>query len=337
MRPTDRPETRYADTGEGQVAYQQFGQGPPDLVYHTSLESHAEMIWDHPTPAHFFNRLASFSRVLYFDTRGAGASDPVPLGALPTPENWSDDARVVMDAARVARAAHVAEVEGGFMGMTFAAMHPERTSALVLVNTFARLRRADDYPIGIPARVAGAVVSWARQTWGQPGYFSELLPSHRDDDEFLDWLARYQRIGITPNAAATTYENFAMNLDLRSILGSIRVPTLVICRRDATWHRADFSRFIAEQIPDARLVELPGADTHPVFAADPEPVLDEIEEFITGVRSGPAPIRTRWRRTRNCRTWGRRCRNFRRTARALPRLRRGALSRLWSTAVRHPP
>ncbi|MEE8331263.1 MAG: hypothetical protein V3R84_05785, partial [Acidimicrobiia bacterium] len=104
----DRPETKYADTGAGQVAFQQFGTGPPDLIYMTSLESHAEMIWDHPIPSHYFERLASFSRVLYFDIRGSGASDSVPLGKPPTPENWTDDARVVMDAAEVERAAVVA-------------------------------------------------------------------------------------------------------------------------------------------------------------------------------------------------------------------------------------
>lgn len=288
----DRPETRYADTGEGQVAYQQFGSGPPDLVYITSLESHAEMIWDHPIPAHFFERLASFSRVLYFDIRGAGASDPVPLGKPPTPENWTDDARVVMDAAGVDQAAIVAEVEGGFMGMTFAAMHPERTTALVLINTFARLMRADDYPIGLPDHMREAVVQWARESWGRPGYFDLMLPSRKDDSGLKDWLARYQRIAATPNTAITIYENFGMRVDLRAILSSIKVPTLVICRKDAVWHRPEHSRYLAEHIAGAKLVELPGADTHPVFAADPEPVLNEIEEFITGVRSTPVTDRT---------------------------------------------
>ncbi len=288
----DRPETKYADTGEGQIAYQQFGAGPPDLIYMTSLESHAEMIWDHPIPAHYFERLASFSRVLYFDTRGSGGSDGVALGKPPTPEMWTDDARVVMDAAAIERAAVVAEVEGGFMGMTFAAIHPERTTALVLINTFARLMRADDYPIGMPEQTADAVVQWARASWGRPGYFDVMLPSRKDDSGFQEWLARYQRIAATPNTAITIYENFGMRVDLRSILKSINVPTLVICRKEAAWHRPEYSRYLAEHIPDAKLVELPGADTHPVFAADPEPVLREIEEFITGVRSAQVPDRT---------------------------------------------
>jgi class 3 adenylate cyclase len=288
----DRPETEYADTGEGQVAYQQFGTGPPDLIYMTSIESHAEMIWDHPTPAHYFERLASFSRVLYFDIRGGGASDPVPLGRPPTVENWTDDARVVMDAAEVEQATVVAEVEGGFFGMTFAAMHPERTSGLVLINTFPRLLRAGDYPIGVPEHLFDAGAQRARELWGRPGYFDHMLPSRKDDSELKEWLARYQRVAATPNTALAIYENFGKRVDLRSILASIKVPTLVICRKDATWHRPDHSRYLADHIPDARLVELPGADTHPTFAADPEPVLDEIEEFVTGVRSTPVTDRT---------------------------------------------
>lgn len=197
-----------------------------------------------------------------------------------------------MDAAGIDRATIVAEVEGGFMGMMFAATHPERTNALVLVNTFARLRRADDYEIGMPERVADTVVQWARDNWGRPGYFDLMLPSRIDDKGFNDWLARYQRIAATPNTAITIYENFAMKIDLRSILETINVPTLVICRTDAVWHRPEYSRYLAEHIPDAKLVELPGADTHPVFAADPEPVLNEIQEFVTGVRSSTVPDRT---------------------------------------------
>lgn len=119
-----------------------------------------------------------------------------------------------------------------------------------------------------------------------------MLPSRRDDSGFQEWLARYQRVAATPNTAITIYENFGMQIDLRSILTSINVPTLVICRKEAAWHRPEYSRYLAEHIPDAKLVELPGADTHPVFAADPEPVLNEIEEFITGVRSTPVPDRT---------------------------------------------
>lgn len=288
----NRPETHYATSGEGQLAYQQFGKGPTDLVYMTSTESHAEMIWDHPIPAHYYERLASFSRVLFFDVRGAGASDPVPLGRPPTPESWTDDARVVMDAAGVERAAVVAETEGGFMGLTFAALHPERTTALVLINSFAKLLRSEDYPIGIPERVLQRIIALGRQNWGRPDYYKLMLPSRADDRAFMEWLAKYQRVISTPNSQLTIYENFARMIDLRSILDSIQAPTLIICRKDAAFHRADYSRYMAEHIPNAKLVELPGADSHPVFAADSEPVLDEIEEFVTGVRSTTVPDRT---------------------------------------------
>lgn len=289
---SNRPNTKYADAGEGQIAYQQFGSGPRDLVYMTSVESNVEMIWDHPLPAQYFDRLGSFSRVLKFDLRGGGASDPIPLGKPPTAEHWSDDARVVMDAAGVESAAIVAEVEGGFMGLTFAALNPKRATSLVLINTFPRFLRADDYPFGLPIEVLPEAVKWAKESWGTPGYWDIMLPSQTDNDELRDWLARYQRTTATPNTAITIYENFLLKLDLRSILSSIQVPTLVICRKDASWHRPEHSRYLAEHIPDARLVELPGADTHPVFAADPKPVLDEIEEFITGTRATSVPDRT---------------------------------------------
>lgn len=250
------------------------------------------MIWDHPVPAHYYERLASFSRVLYSDIRGAGASDSVPLTRIPTPENWTDDVRVAMDAAGVERGTLVAEVEGGFMGMTFAATHPERTSALVLINAFPRLLRDDDYPIGIPEPVFDSGMVWARENWGKPGYFDVMLPGRSQDVSLRDWLARYQRIAATPNYSITVFEQFAKRLDMRAILPLINVPTLIICRRDAGWHRPEYSRYMADMIPDAKLVELPGADTHPVFAADPEPVLQEIEEFVTGVRTSAVVDRT---------------------------------------------
>ena len=288
----NRPETKYADNGEGQIAYQQFGSGPRDLIYMTSTETHLEVVWDHPSPAQFFNRLGSFSRVLYFDERGGGASDPIPMGKPPTAEAWTDDARAVMDAAGVDQAAVVAEVEGGFMGLTFAALYPERTSALVLINTFPRFLRADDYPIGLPKHMLAPALTWARENWGRPSWWDVMLPSQTEDTELREWLAHYQRSIATPNTAITTYENFLLRLDLRSILSSIQAPTLVLCRTDAIWHRPQHSRYLAEHIPNARLVELPGADTHPVYAADPEPVLAEIEEFITGTRKAPIPDRT---------------------------------------------
>ena len=144
------PETLYASTEEGYVAYQIFGGGAFDLLFIGNWASNVEAMWEHPLMARYLNRLASFARVICFDKRGAGVSDPVPIGALPTLEQWMDDARAVMDAAGSQQAALLGDAEGGPMAMMFAATYPQRTRALVLVNTFARMLRAGDYPIGMP-------------------------------------------------------------------------------------------------------------------------------------------------------------------------------------------
>jgi pimeloyl-ACP methyl ester carboxylesterase len=148
------PETRFARSEEGFVAYQVFGGGAFDLLFIGNWASNIEVMWEHPSMVRYLHRLARFARVICFDKRGVGVSDPVPLGALPTLEQWMDDARVVMDAAGSHQAALVGDAEGGPMAMLFAATYPERTRALVLINTFARMLRADDYPIGMPREAA---------------------------------------------------------------------------------------------------------------------------------------------------------------------------------------
>lgn len=288
---SEPPETRYADTGEGFVAYQQFGHGSIDLVLFTSMDSNAVAMWDNSSAVRYFERLASFSRVLYFDNRGTGVSDPVPLAKPPTFDSWADDARHAMSAAGVERAAVIGDCEGGLMAMLFAATHPELVSALVLTNAFARFTRADDYPIGMPTESAAKLVERLRAMRGSKEYFRATLPSVIDQPGVASWLARYQLLAASPNYFAPIFELY-LKLDVRSVLPSIRVPTLVVTRQDAVYHRPDFGRYIAEHIPDAKLVELPGADTAPFFLADPDPVLAEIEEFLTGVRIRPLPDRT---------------------------------------------
>ena len=285
------PETRYADTGDGFVAYQRFGHGSTDLVMFTSMDSNAVAIWDNSFAVRYFERLSSFSRVLYFDHRGSGVSDPVPLARPPTFDSWTDDARHAMSAAGVERAAVIGDCEGGSMAMLFAATYPELVSSLVLTNAYARFIRADDYPIGLPRESAAKLVERLRSMRGSKEYFRATLPSVIDEPEVASWLARYQLLAASPHYFAPIFELY-LELDVRSVLSSIKVPTLVVTRQDAVYHRPDFGRYIAEHIPDAKLVELPGADTSPFFLADPDPVLAEIEEFITGVRIRPVPDRT---------------------------------------------
>jgi class 3 adenylate cyclase len=269
------------------VAYQVFGSGPRNLVLVTSWASNVDVMWEEPRMAAYLNRLGSFARVVCFDKRGAGVSDPVPLTSLPPVEEWMDDVQTVMDAAGVAQAALLGDAEGGPMAMMFAASHPDRVPALVLTNTYARWRRADDYPIGMPDGTWEKLLDRYEQNWGVSGEILGLTaPSVANDPAFASWFVRYMRAGMPRGAAAAMYR-FVTNMDVRTILATIQVPTLVVQRADARHYRAPFGRYLAEHIPGAKYVELPGADTFPFGAGDSTDLLDEVEEFLTGTRSQP--------------------------------------------------
>jgi class 3 adenylate cyclase len=283
------PETRYARTPEGAIAYQVLGKGPRDLLFIQNWGSNIEVMWDEPALARWFERLAAFARVIVFDKRGTGISDPVPLERLPTLERWMDDARVVLDAVGSERAAVVGDTEGGPMAMLLAASHPERVSALVLVNSFARLARAPDYRFGLPEWTRQRLLdSWIRE-WGTGNILELTAPSLAGDPRQRRWFGRYERLSMPPRQAELAYA-WVLEVDVRSILGSVQAPTLVIQRLDNRYYRAAYGRYLAAAIPGARLVELPGADAYP-FHADGEPVLAEIEAFITGVRPVPPSSR----------------------------------------------
>lgn len=293
MRPEPlRPETRYARGADGSyVAYQVFGEGRQPLVFVPSWVTNLDVMWEEPTLAAYLDRLASFTRVICFDKRGTGVSDPVPLASLPTVETWMDDVTTVLDAAGIREAAVLGDAEGGPMAAVFAASHPERVTALVLANTFARWRRADDYPIGMPEATAEKLVDRYEQHWGVTGEIVDLTaPSLAHDTRFRAWFTRYQRLAMSRGAATTMYR-WVTQLDVRAVLPSIRVPTLVLHRVDGRHHRLAFGRYLAEQIPGAKLVELPGADTFPFHAGDFGPLLDAVEEFLTGRVSRPLPSR----------------------------------------------
>ena len=281
-----RPETRYASApAGGYIAYQIFGSGPVNLVFVPNWMTNVDAMWEEPTMAAYFDRLATFARVICFDKRGTGVSDPVPLAALPTLEEWMDDVSTMMEAAGIQQAALLGDTEGGLMAMMFAASHPERVSALVLVNAFARWRRADDYPIGMPDVTAEKLVERYEQNWGVTSEILALTaPTMAHDARFGNWYTRYQRLAM-PRGASSAMYRWVTHLDVRSVLPSIRVPTLVLQRAAARHHRAEFGRYVAEQVPGARYVELPGADTLPFNAGDFGPLIDEIEEFLTGTRA----------------------------------------------------
>ena len=284
-----QPETRYARTPEGAVAYQVLGNGPRDLLFIQNWGSNIEVMWEQPLLARFFERLASFARVIVFDKRGTGISDPVPLERLPTLERWMDDARVVLDAVDSSQAAVVGDTEGGPMAMLLAASHPERVVALVLVSSFARIARAPDYRIGLPQRTRQRLIEGWRREWGTGNILELTAPSLAADPRQRAWLGRYQRLSMAPQQAELAYR-WILDVDVRSVLASIQAPTLVIQRRLNRYYRPAYGRYLVEHVRGARLVELPGADVYP-FHADAEPVLVEIEAFLTGVRHLPPTSR----------------------------------------------
>lgn len=277
--------TRYARSGDDHIAYQVLGDGP-DLVFVSGWVSHVEIAWDVPPLARFLRRLASFSRLIFIDKRGTGMSDPLPQGRPPTLEERIDDVRAVMDAVGSERAALLGISEGGPMNILFAASYPERTTALVLFGTFARVVNGDGYTAGIDPGLAEQTLEPIARTWGE-GYLAQYVgPSLASDPAMLQACGRYERMAASPRAAVDLLRLNAV-LDVRHVLPAIRVPTLVLHRRDEHFVPVANGRFLAAHIPGARLVELDGTD-HLFFAGDMDAALDEIEEFITGVRRGDA-------------------------------------------------
>lgn len=280
-------ETRYARGPGGYVAYQVFGQGPPNCLFVGNWLQNLDLMWDEPTIARYFDRLASFSRVVTFDKRGSGVSDPVPMDAIPSVEEWMDDGRVALDAAGVDRTAVLGDTEGGPMAIMLAAGHPDRVSSLVLVNSFARWRRADDYPIGMPDETWRKLIDRYEQHWGVTAEILGLTaPSVANDPRFRNWFIRYQRLSMPRGASTATYR-WVTSVDVRPVLASIRVPTLVVHRASSPHYRTEFGRYLADTIPGARYVEIPGADAFPFNAGDFDPILDEVEHFLTGTRTEP--------------------------------------------------
>ena len=282
-------ETRYAEGHGGLIAYQVVGSGPRDLVYLSGSTSHVDARWESQQFSSFSERLASFSRLVTFDRRGSGASDPVPSQRMPTWEEWADDLRAVMDAVGSQRAAVFAVLDAGPMAMLFAATYPERATALVLGNTAARFLLAGDYPYGMTMEFAEAYVRFVENQWGTEEFAAAASPSIAADTGARRWFAKYMRASASPRGAAAQIRS-AIDLDLRGVLPSIRVPTLVLHARDFAVVEVGHGRYLAEHIPDARLVEIAGSDSAFAFG-DADATLDAVEEFLTGVRPAPEPDR----------------------------------------------
>ena len=281
------PETMYARSGDVNIAYQVIGDAPLDLVFVMGWVSHMEYFWREPSFARFLMRLASFSRLILFDKRGTGLSDRVPINQLPTLEQRMDDVRAVMDAVGSERAALCGVSEGGPMCSLFAATYPEKTLALVMIGTYAKRIRDADYPWGPTPEQREQFFEVMRKQWGGPVGIDERAPSVAGDPEFRDWWATYLRMGASPGAAVALTQMNA-EIDVRNVLPSIRVPSLVIHRREDQCLKVEEGRFVADRIPGAKFVELPGND-HLPFVGDQDAILDEVEEFLTGVRHRVEP------------------------------------------------
>jgi class 3 adenylate cyclase len=266
-----------------------LGQGPPDLVMTTGGFSQIDIVWEDPGIALFLRTLASFSRVILFDRRGTGASDPLPPDPLPPWEAYAEELAVVLDEVGSERAALLAQIDAGPLALFFAGSRPERTTALVLANTTAKLVASDDYPIGVPAEVTEVLLDQVDQLWGTETLAGMLMPSRASDERFLRWFAKVQRTGASPRAAKALLRA-SLEVDARPILPLIHAPTLVLHRQDAHFIPIQHARFLAEQIPHAKLVELPGADLSLMWET-PEQALDLIEEFLTGIHHVPPPKR----------------------------------------------
>jgi pimeloyl-ACP methyl ester carboxylesterase len=283
------PTTRYARSGEVNIAYQVTGDGPRDLVYVPGWVSNIEVMWDDPSLARFLRRLASFSRLITFDKRGTGLSDPVDLDDLPTLEDRMDDVRAVMDAVGSEKATLFGHSEGGNMCLVFAATYPDRTESLILTGSYSKRIKSDDYPWAPTWEQRLAQIEAVEQNWPAAMKTAELAPSRAADPAFTSWLEKYSRLSASPRAAAALLR-MNSEMDTTSILSAIRVPTLLLYREGDRDVRPEEGRYIADRIPGSRFVQLPGAD-HFFWAGDPEQMLAEIEEFITGHRTSHAPER----------------------------------------------
>lgn len=276
------PPTKYAKSGDVSIAYQVVGEGPLDLVYVMGWVSNLMYFWEEPSFARFLTRLASFSRLILFDKRGTGLSDRVPLADLPTLEQRMDDVRAVMDAVGSQRATLFGVSEGGPMSALFAATYPERTAALVIYGTFAKRIWDPEYPWA-PSREERQ--KWYRlleDGWGGVADLETLAPGVAQDERFRDWWGNYLRMSASPGAALAL-ARMNSQVDIREVLPSIRVPTLILHRTDDLDVDVGGARYMAQRIPNAKYVELPGRD-HLVWVGDADAILDEVELFLTGAR-----------------------------------------------------
>lgn len=280
------PDINYAKSGDVNIAYQVVGDGPVDLLYAAGWVTNLEIMWEDPGFARFLNRMASFARLICFDKRGIGLSDPVPADDLTNLDIRMHDMLAVMEAAGSERAFLFGHSEGGSTCVRFAHEHPNQTAGLILAFSYAKRLRSADYPWAPTLEQRMTESETFEAVWAEPQTIANYYaPSRATDEAFVAWLTRYLRLAASPRAAAAL-NNGSTYIDVTALLPEIEAPTLCLYRVGDPDVNIEEGRFIASKIPNSRLVEVSGND-HFFWAGDPEPLLQEIEEFITGQR-GPA-------------------------------------------------
>jgi class 3 adenylate cyclase len=279
----EHPTTRYARYGDFHIAYQTLGSGPPDIVFVAPMYTNIEAVWEQPAMTRYLRRLSEMGRLVLFDAIGTGLSDPLPE-LQHSLDSWATDVRVVMDAVDIRRAVIHSFDSAGEMAMLFAAQYPDRVASLVLVNTFARLQRADDFPLGLTDEQWEQYLAFWSANWGTGRVFALLGDLNANETE-LAALGRFERQVASPGAALR-YLDREWRTDVREALPLISAPTLILHRVNNTMAPVGHGRYLAERIVGSKFVELPGR-AHIPYVGDSDAVLDEIREFLTGVRAAP--------------------------------------------------
>jgi class 3 adenylate cyclase len=276
----DLPETRYTKLGDDRIAYQALGEGPVDLLTVPASGDCMDLRWDFPPYERFLRNLASFSRLVMFDRRGVGASDPTSGDALPSWERWADEARAVLDAVGSNQAVIMGVADSTPTALLFAAVHTDRTRALILFNGTARFLTDTDYPGGLPASDLEGAIQILEEIWGTKAMadFASADMAATDPD-FARWYARTTRLAISPKEAGA-YLRWVQLTDVRDVLPSVHVPTLVMHRAGFSWITPDQGKYIADRVSGARFALVPGSDGA-MFHEPTTETLRLLEEFIT--------------------------------------------------------
>lgn len=281
---SDSPATRFAKAGDVRIAYQLVGDGPLDLVFLWGGQFIVDLAWEEPRLARFLRRLSSFSRLVVMDARGWGASRFAGDEKSPALETWADDLQLVMDAAGMGQAAVVGWSTGGSLAMFYAASRPDRISRVALIGAFARLLEDDDYPAGTPRSVFEAGGRSFVEGYGTGADIAYFAPSMLGDEPFRHWWARCERLANGAAAAQAGWEEVT-DRDLRPVLPTLQIPTLVLHSRGDRFIPVGHGRYLGEHIPGARYVELDGRD-HFFFTEGSDQLLDELESFLAGSSGG---------------------------------------------------